>query len=125
MNKTGYALNELKRPQEAEKLLEKLIGHDPGNPQYLVEYAYTVRLNGKVERALDLYAKAERLASNYADRTRSAHWRAAALRGQGYAYIELKNWKKATKAYQRSLKYEPDNKIAQSELAYIKENRSQ
>lgn len=121
----AYALNELKRPQDAEQLLEKLIGHNPDNPQYLVEYAYTVRLNGKLERSLNLYEKAERLASRLADRTSAAHWRAAALRGQGFAYIDLNRWDEAAKAYERSLKYEPDNRIAQAELAYIKETRPQ
>ncbi len=119
----GYALNELKRSAEAAPVLEALVRHDPKNAQYLIEYAYTVRVNGHVERSLDLYKRAEKLASKLPDRERSAHWRAVALRGQGYAYSELQRWDDATKGYERSFKYEPDNDIARNELQYIEQNR--
>ena len=119
----GYALNELKRPVEAAQVLEALTRHDPANAQYLSEYAYTVRLNGQLERSLDLYKQAENLASKLPDKASAAHWRAVALRGQGYAYTELQRWDEATKAYQRSFKYEPGNEIARNELQYIEEHR--
>ena len=119
----GYALNELKRPTEAAQVLESLVGHDPNNPQYLIEYAYTVRVNGQLARSLELYKQAEKLASKVRDRESAAHWRAAALRGQGYAYTDLQQWDDAVKAYQRSLKYEPGNDIATNELQYIDEHR--
>jgi tetratricopeptide (TPR) repeat protein len=119
----GYALNELKRPAEAAQVLEALVRHDPANAHYLIEYAYTVRLNGQLERSLDLYKQAEKLASKLSDKASAAHWRAVALRGQGYAYTELQQWDEATKAYQRSFKYEPGNEIAQSELQYIEQRR--
>ena len=119
----GYALNELKRPVEAEQVLEALVRHDQGNPQYLIEYAYTVRMNGKVERSLDLYKQAEKLAAKLRDRESAAHWRAVALRGQGFAYTELQRWDDAVKAYQRSFKYEPENELARNELRYIEQNR--
>ena len=112
----GYALNELKRPTEAAQVLESLVSHDPNNPQYLIEYAYTIRVNGQLARSLELYREAEKLASKVRDRQSVAHWRAAALRGQGYAYTDLQQWDDAVKAYQRSLKYEPGNDIATNEL---------
>lgn len=119
----GYALNELKRPAEAALVLESLVGHAPNNPQYLIEYAYTIRENGLLERSLDLYKRAEKLASKLEDRGSAAHWQAAALRGQGYAYIDLQQWDAAAAAYQRSFKYEPDNDLAHSELRYIDQHR--
>ncbi|MFT3978405.1 MAG: hypothetical protein QM688_15045 [Sphingomonas bacterium] len=119
----GYALNELKRSTEAEEVLKTLVGHAPNDAQYLIEYAYTVRLNGGLERALSLYKQAEKLASKIQNRKSAAHWQAAALRGQGYAYIDLQRWDDATKAYQRSFKYEPENEIARNELRYIEEHR--
>jgi tetratricopeptide (TPR) repeat protein len=119
----GYALNELKRPMEAEQVLGSLVRHDPSNPQYLIEYAYTVRVNGQLEHSLDLYKKAEKLAAKFRDRESAAHWRAAALRGQGFAYTDLQRWDDAVKAYQRSFKYEPDNEIARNELQYIEQHR--
>ncbi|QIL02407.1 hypothetical protein G7078_06125 [Sphingomonas sinipercae] len=119
----GYALNELKRHAEAERVLEVLTHHDTGNAQYLNEYAYTVRLNGGLERSLDLYRRAEKLASKLPDRASADHWRAVALRGQGYALVELGRWDEAKKAYETSFKYEPANEIARHELQYIEENR--
>lgn len=119
----GYALNELKRPAEAAQILGSLVGHDPNNPQYLIEYAYTVRVNGQLEHSLDLYLQAEKLASKLQDHQSSAHWRAVALRGQGYALSDLQRWNDAVKAYQRSLKYEPGSDLAKSELQYIEQHR--
>lgn len=121
----GYALNELKRPTEAAQTLKELLGHAPDNVNYLAEYAYTVRLTGEVERSLELYKRTETLASNLSDRPSAAHWRAVALRGQGFALTELQRWDEATKAYQRSLKYEPKSEIARDELRYIAEHRPQ
>jgi tetratricopeptide (TPR) repeat protein len=76
----GYALNELKRPAEAAQVLEALVRHDPANAHYLIEYAYTVRLNGQLERSLDLYKQAEKLASKLSDKASQrtgARWRFA------------------------------------------------
>lgn len=119
----GYALNELKRPVEAAEVLRTLVGHAPNNAQYLIEYAYTVRVNGERERSLDLYKQAEKIAAKFPDRESGMRLRAASLRGQGYVYIELERWDDATKAYQKSRKYEPDNEIARNELQYIADHR--
>lgn len=119
----GYALNELKRPAEAAEVLRTLVGHDPGNVNYLSEYAFTLHKTGDTPASLAAYLKVEKLAAQLEDPERAAHWQAVALRGQGYNYIEQKRWDDAVKAYQRSLTYEPDNKVAQSELKYIEDNR--
>jgi tetratricopeptide (TPR) repeat protein len=120
----GYALNELKRSEEAARVLETLVKHAPNNAQHLVEHAYTVRVIGQVERALELYKRAEGVASKLDDRQSAAHWRAVALRGQGYAYTDLQRWDEAAKAYRKSFKYEPGNEIARNELRYIEQHRS-
>ncbi|RYF06584.1 MAG: tetratricopeptide repeat protein [Oxalobacteraceae bacterium] len=119
----GYALSELKRPEEAEQVLKALVRHDPNNPNYLIEYAYTVRVNGGLTHSLDLYKQAERIASRFSDKASGPHWRAAALRGQGFALTDLQRWDDAKKAYERSFKYEPVNEIAQHELQYIEQHR--
>jgi tetratricopeptide (TPR) repeat protein len=119
----AYVLIELKRPVEAEQVLKTLVGHSPGNVNYLTEYAYSVQTNGDLPRALTLYEKAEKIAAKLPDRNASKHWRAVALRGQGYTYSELQRWDEGVKAYNKSLKYEPGNKIALQELAYIAEKR--
>lgn len=119
----GYALIELKRPAEAEQMLATLVGHAPKNPQYLAEYAYAVRVNGDVPQALALYKRAESAAAQVTDKASAAHWRAVALRGQGYCYTELQRWADAVKAYQRSLKHEPGNDVALQELQFIETHR--
>jgi tetratricopeptide (TPR) repeat protein len=121
----GYALTELKRPAEAAQTLGALVRHDTNNAQYLIEYGFAVRSSGETARALEIYKKAESLASRSTDKQLAAHWRAAALRGQGYAYIDLQNWDDAAKAYQKSLKYEPDNELAKSELRFVADHRPQ
>ena len=46
------------------------------------------------------------------------------LRGLGFSLIELKQLDEAEKAFQESLQIEPENKLAQNELAYIQQLRS-
>ena len=109
----AYALNELKRPTEAAETLKILVRHAPGNAQYLNEYAYTVRVNGDLNGALELYRQAEKLASRSDYGNDASHWRAAALRGQGFCLSDLLRWDEATKAYRLSMKFErPPHKKA-------------
>ena len=119
----GYALIELKRPAEAAQVLETLVGHDPNNPNYLAEYAVALRSTGQLDSALKMYQRAGKAASRLDNKQAADHWRAVALRGEGYVYIELQRWDDAVKAYKRSQKYEPNDEIARSELKFIEENR--
>ena len=48
---------------------------------------------------------------------------ANALRKRGYVLVELERWDEAEAAYKDSLKLEPDDETAQSELEYITANR--
>lgn len=48
---------------------------------------------------------------------------ANALRKRGYVLVELERWDEAEAAYKDSLKLEPDNETAQSELEYIAQTR--
>ncbi len=49
--------------------------------------------------------------------------KANALRKRGYVLVELERWDEAETAYKDSLKFEPDDETAQSELEYITANR--
>ena len=119
----GFALTELKRFDEAAATLGKLVKHDPRNANYLCEYAFALRSSGKMDQAFDTYRQASNAASLYTDKRTKAHWRAVALRGMGYIEFDRKNWDKAEKAYRDSLKAEPGNALALSELELIKQNR--
>ena len=49
----------------------------------------------------------------------------AALRGMGFALIEQGKLDEAEKKYKESLKADPDNKLALSELEYIKKLKAE
>lgn len=121
----GYALAELKRFDEAAARLGKLVQHDPRNAQYLAEYAFNLRSSGQIDEALETYNRAKSAASRYTDKAAKKHWRAVALRGIGYIAFEREQWDTAEKAYRDSLKDEPGNQIALSELELIRQKRAQ
>ena len=117
----GYALGELKRFDEAAERLGKLVKHDGSNANYLAEYGFALRSAGRVDQAMSAYKQAKAAASRYSDKSAQRHWRAVALRGIGYIEFDRQNWKAAEKAYKDSLRDEPGNQIALSELELIKQ----
>lgn len=121
----GYALVELEKFDEATATLAKLIRHDAGNAQYRAEYAFTLRAAGKIDEAYTQYVSVRQLASKYKDKATKNHWQAVALRGIGYIEFDRGNWDLAERAYRDSLKVEPNNPIALSELNIIKTKRAQ
>ena len=121
----GYALNELKQPENASAILGKLVGHDSNNPNYVAEYAYSLQASGKLDDSKMAYERLKVASSKLSDKVARRHWKAVALRGVGYIHSERREWEQAVKAYEQSLKEEPGNKIALNELDYIAESRSQ
>jgi tetratricopeptide (TPR) repeat protein len=85
-----------------------------------LEVGYVLNQSGKPEAGLIVYRRAHALAEKYPSQR---PYRAAALRGIGYALIDLKRLDEAERAFQESLKIEPGNKVALNELAYIKAER--
>lgn len=120
----GYALAELKRSEQAAAVLGKLVKHDPDNPNYQSEYAYVLQSSGKMDDSMAAYKKVVRISEKLSDKPNRQHWRAVGLRGIGYIYSDRQQWNEAVKAYQESLKAEPDNKVALGELDYIARNRT-
>ncbi|MBS0482443.1 MAG: hypothetical protein JSR96_09880 [Proteobacteria bacterium] len=120
----GYALGELKRFDDATATLAKLVKHDANNANYLAEYAFALRSSGNADEAFRRYQQVGKLAVNYKDKAAKQHWRAVALRGIGFIEFDRKNWDLAERAYRDSLKQEPGNAIALSELEAIRQTRS-
>ncbi len=83
-----------------------------------VERGYIQNQMGDPSGALSAYKRALEISHRYQSQRQ---YQAAALRGIGYALVELKRLDEAERAYQDSLKIEPNNPIAQNELAYIRE----
>lgn len=93
----------------------------PMSASAAAERGYILNQLGKPEEALAAYQRALALATRY--RTQQP-FHAASLRGIGFSLIELQRWDEAEKTFQDSLKIEPENKVALSELAYIREMRA-
>ena len=85
-----------------------------------VEAGYVLNQSGKTEAGLIAYRRAHALAEKYPSQRQ---YRAPALRGIGFALIDLKRLDEAERAFLDSLKIEPGNKIALNELAYIQAER--
>jgi tetratricopeptide (TPR) repeat protein len=75
---------------------------------------------GKYDEALSAYQKALAISVKYA--SQRSH-RAAALRGMGFALIELKRLDEADQVFEESLEIEPKNQLALTELVYIQGQR--
>lgn len=86
-----------------------------------LEVGYVLNQSGKPEAGLIVYRRAHTLAEKYPSQR---PYRAAALRGIGFALIDLKHLDEAERAFHESLKIEPGNKVALHELAYIKSERA-
>ncbi|MFZ6743193.1 hypothetical protein ACO0LC_08220 [Undibacterium sp. JH2W] len=85
------------------------------------ETGYILNQSGKSAEALIAYTEANELARAYASQ---GPFRAAALRGMGFALIDLKRLEDAELRLLESLQVEPGNKVALNELAYIRDLRS-
>ena len=85
-----------------------------------LEAGYVLNQSGKPDAGLVAYRRARALAEKYPSQR---PFRAAALRGIGFALIELKRWGEAERAFLDSLEIEPGNKVALNELAYIQAER--
>lgn len=119
----GYALVELNRFDEAAVALDKALLLSPKNPMFLIERGTVYRASGEWDKML----ASNQTALSYIDLVTpddQKDWeRAHALRGQGYALIELGKLDEAEKSFKKSMKIEPKSKVALNELEYIKQLR--
>ena len=114
----GYILIEQQRHAEARAALQQAVELSPSNSQYLGELAQLLARTGEAERALELFAQAKAAAEFSAPEQKAFHL-ARALRGQGYALIELQRYDEAEAAYRTVLASQPNNRLAQDQLRYI------
>lgn len=119
----GYALVEQGRIGEGRTAIGKAIELSPEEPQYLSELAYTYQADHEWQRSLELYQHAERAASSIGDDPQSVVEQGRALRGQGFALVELGRWDEAERAYLRCLELDPADRSAADELRYVREQR--
>jgi tetratricopeptide (TPR) repeat protein len=118
----GYALGELKRYAQARVALEAAVEMSPANEQYLSELGSVFLREKDWPKALEIYTRAEEVAGVTEPQSRDRAT-ARALRGQGFALIELNRLDEAQAKYQRSLELERGNTLAQNQLRYIEKLR--
>lgn len=120
----GYAYSEMARYADARVELEKALALSPMDSQYKNELAFTYQHTSEWEKMLVLYREAEGDAEISATTDQVSNLQCTALRGQGYALVELHRLDEATEAYQRCLKLKPGEPKSLGELGYIKDLRS-
>ena len=105
----------------ALSLLTAIEAIAPVSAGTLTERGYILNQLGKPEDAMAAYKRALALSRRY--RSQQQH-QAVALRGVGFALIELHRLDEAEAAFQESLKTDPNSQVAMNELAYIRQVRA-
>lgn len=118
LHNKAFIASSKKQWPDALKLLNEEIRYAPFAAIAHCEKGYIFNSDGKPSDSLEEYEKALELAEKYASARGD---KAMALRGMGYSYIELGDLERAKAAYQKSLEIDPNNKLARSELEFIKE----
>jgi len=116
----AYALTELHRTAEAVAALDTAIALSPSHAHYLSERGYLYHHAKDWQRSLAMYQAAEEAVKLITDKPGQLIERGRALRGQGYALVELGDLDAGEKKYQESLATDPDDKMSRQELDYIK-----
>ncbi len=120
----AFALIDLGRIADAERALESALALSPSNSQYLAEMGYILQLKREYESSLAKYSEAEEAAGTYSPPEQEKAETGRALRGQGYALIELGRLDEAEALYRRSLATDPDDRVSENELRYIEQARA-
>lgn len=118
----GYALIDLRRIGEARHALGQALELAPRNAQFLAELAATYQ-NEDPGHMLEIARQAAD-ATRFSPPELRQDELGRALRGQGYALIELKRWDEAEKTYRQALQLDPGDSHARSELDYVLSHRN-
>ena len=114
----AYALVELEQPAEARKLLERALELSPMNSAYLSESAHLDQMDKDWNAALDKFRRATE-AAEMTPEDFTVYETTRALRGQGFALIELNRLEEAKSMYYKALELDPDDEGSKHELRYI------
>jgi tetratricopeptide (TPR) repeat protein len=120
----SYALTELHRTAEAVAALDKALALSPSHAHYLSERGYLYLQTQDWQQSLAMYQAAEEAVKLITDQQGQATERGRALRGQGYAFVELGDLDAAQKRYEESLATDPNDKMSRQEIDYIKDLRA-
>lgn len=120
----AYALLELGRLGEAREALERAIALSPNNSMYMAEMAYTYQIEKNWSEAIDRYEAAEEAAETFSPPDVKAAELSRAMRGQGFALIELGQLDEAEAIYRKAMKADPEDRASANEIQYIEQMRA-
>ncbi len=115
----GYALVELEQPAEARKLLDRALELSPMNSAYLSERAHLDQMDKDWDTALAKFKLATEAAEMTTPEEAKVYEWTRALRGQGFALIELGRLEEAKAMYHKALELDPDDEGSKDELRYV------
>ncbi len=114
--KKGWIEGARRRLNEAESWLTRSVKMRPYSADAYIERGFVYSQLGRPEEGMKSYETAVSLARSIPF---EKPFEAAAMRGVGFDYIELKKLPQARKAFRDSLRIEPANRVALGELLYI------
>jgi Flp pilus assembly protein TadD len=103
---------------EATSYLDQGERLEPTNPNFRLERAQAISRMGRFQDALAHYQQVRELGPHT-----SAKHLGLALRGEGFALIELQRLDEAETCFRHSQEFDPESPVAANELAYIDELR--
>lgn len=118
----GFALIDLKRPDEARPLLERAVAMAPNNAHFLGELGEWYKTHRQWETARSLYRRASEAASLSPQENRTFD-KGRALRGLAFILVEEGKFGEAEALYRECLTLDPNDSHAKSELQYIAEHK--
>ena len=114
----GFLRVKQERYYEAIPFLDRGEALEPTNPNFRLERAQAICRIGKYQDAIPLYQQFRELGPHT-----SAKHLGLALRGEGFALIELARLDEAEACFRRSQEFDPESPVAANELGYIQELR--
>ncbi len=120
----GFAQIDLGRLAAAEADFARALALSPDNPHYLSEMGELQTRKRDFAGALGYFHRAEEAAKAFAVEGQAIAEQGRALRGIGYADVELGKLDEAEAMYRRCLELDPHDQKAQAELGYVLDLRA-
>ncbi len=115
----SYALADKRDLAGAEAALKRALELSPMNSRFLSEQGYLLQRRKEWAASLETYDKAFQCVEAYSPEEEKVADQTKALRGKGYALVELKKLPEARRCYLQCIELDPADKKAKAELKYV------
>lgn len=116
---TGFAYVNLGQFDKAAANLKRAVELSPSNAHFLSELGNLYESEKHWPEAMDMFRQAQTASQFMPDQNGRNREACRALRGQGYALVELHRLDEAVQAYQACLKIVPGDQKSYQELGYV------